>query len=67
MASLLERDEGDDAGVVLHNLPFFYDNFESISQVLDGDSSTQHEFLAIESEVYTVFFLINQVIKSSCQ
>ena len=49
MASRLESDQ--DVGVVLHNLSFFFDNFETVSEVFDTDSRVQDEFLAIESEV----------------
>ena len=64
MASLLERDE-DNVGVVLHNLSYFFDNSESISQILDRDTSIQDEFLAIESEVYGFFVLRINLNQSS--
>ena len=41
-------------GVVSPNLSFYSDNFESISQILNKDTSIQDEFLVIELEVYGV-------------
>ena len=63
MASLLERDEDNDVGqhVVLHNLSFFYDNFDSINQIFDGDTSIQDEFITSESEVYDVFVYLESI------
>ncbi len=62
MASLLERDEDNDVGhVVLHNLSFFYDNFDSINQIFDGDTSIQDEFITSESEVYDVFMYLESI------
>ena len=65
MVALLERGEDNDVGVVLHNLSYFFDNSESISQILDRDTSIQDEFLAIKSEVYGFFVLRINLNQSS--
>lgn len=62
MASLLVA-EADDVGVDsvnedLQDLLFFYDNFESIGDILNTDTSIQEQFMSAESQVSAYMYRI---------
>lgn len=49
-----------------HDLLFFYDNFESIGDILDTDTSIQEQFLATESEIQSGTFVCD-ICKKTCK